>query len=210
MAGAFGLGPVGMVSLHHALAPSVVKGAPQPLGVFVLEGPRLRVGQIARPGGVSPFVGRAEELADLEAGLARAEEGQAQVIGVVGEAGVGKSRLCEEFARACVARGITVRRTAGLSHARTVPLLPVLGLLRDYFEITDADSPRSAREKVAGRLLLLDSAFEDALPLLFDFLEVADPDRPPPRLSPEVRMRRIFEVLGRLTQRRSEQETLVC
>jgi class 3 adenylate cyclase len=181
-----------------------VKGAPAPLGVFVLEAPRLRVGAITSPGGVSPLVGRAPEMAVLEAALARAEAGDAQVIGVVGDAGVGKSRLCDEFAQACAARGHTVRRTAGLSHARTVPFIPILVLLRDYFEMTDADTARSAREKVAGRLLLLDPEFEEALPLLFDFLEVPDPDRPPPRMSPDARMRRIFDVLRRLTQRRSE------
>jgi len=58
-------------------------------------------------------------------------------------------------------------------------------------------------------LLLLDPTFEEALPLLFDFLEVPDPDRPPPRVSPDARMRRIFEVLRRVTERRSERETLV-
>ncbi|MGH9004404.1 MAG: AAA family ATPase, partial [Acidimicrobiia bacterium] len=186
-----------------------IKGAPEPLGVHVLEGHRLRVGQAVGPGGISAFVGRSAELAVLEGALARAEAGDAQVVGVVGDAGLGKSRLCEEFAGVCAGRGITVRRTAGLSHARTVPLLPVLTLLRDYFGITETDTPRSAREKVAGRMLLLDPALGDALPLLFDLLEVPDPARPAPRLSAELRMRRIFEVLDQLTRRRSAQETLV-
>jgi class 3 adenylate cyclase len=186
-----------------------VKGATEPLGVFVLEGPRLRVVEVGRPGAASPLVGRAQEMAVLEAALARAEAADAQVVGVVGEAGVGKSRLCEEFARRCADRGLTVRRTAGLSHARGIPLLPVLSLLRDYFGITDADLPQQAREKVAGRLLLLDAALEESLPLLFDFLEVPDPERPPPRLGPEARMRRIFDILRRIVERRSERETLV-
>jgi class 3 adenylate cyclase/tetratricopeptide (TPR) repeat protein len=186
-----------------------IKGAPAPLGVFVLEGHRLRVGQVVGPGGISPFVGRSAEMAQLGGALARAEVGDAQVVGVVGDAGLGKTRLCDEFAGVCARRGITVRRTAGLSHARTVPLLPVLTLLRDYFGITEADAPRSAREKVAGRLLLLDPAFADSLPLLFDLLEVPDPDRPAPRLSPELRLSRIFEVLKQLTRHRSAQETLV-
>jgi class 3 adenylate cyclase/tetratricopeptide (TPR) repeat protein len=186
-----------------------IKGAPAPLGVFVLEGRRLRVGRVVGPGGISPFVGRSAEMAVLEAALDRAEAGDAQVVGVVGDAGLGKSRLCEEFTASCTRRGITVRRTAGLSHARTVPLLPVLTLLRDYFGITEADAPRAAREKVAGRLLLLDPAFADSLPLLFDLLEVPDPERPAPQLNPELRMRRIFEVLAELTRHRSAHETLV-
>jgi hypothetical protein len=163
-----------------------VKGASEPVGVFALEGRRRRTAA----GGSAPLVGRAEELAALEAALARAQEGQAQVVGVVGEAGVGKSRLCEEFTRSAAARGITVRRAAGVSHAQDVPLLPVLDLFRDYFGIADADSRSEAQAKIAGRLLDLDPGLEDALPMLFDFLGVPDERHPAPRLSPEARMRK--------------------
>jgi class 3 adenylate cyclase/tetratricopeptide (TPR) repeat protein len=185
-----------------------VKGSREPVGVFVLEGTSRRRG-LSRWPGRSPLVGRDEEMASLEAALGRALDGQAQVVGVVGEAGVGKSRLCEEFARACLARGVPVRRTAGLSHARGIPFLPILELLRDFYGITDADSPHQAREKVAGRMVMLDPALQEALPLLFDFLEVPDPDRPPPRLSAEARMRAIFEILRGVVQRRSEREAVV-
>jgi adenylate cyclase len=131
------------------------------------------------------------------------------VVGVVGEAGVGKSRLCEEFAASAAARGITVRRTAGISHGGEVPLLPILSLLRDYFGISQADSSEEAREKVAAYLRLLDPSLEETLPLLYDFLEVPDPGCPAPQLAAEVRMRRLFEALRRITQRRSEREVLV-
>jgi adenylate cyclase len=191
------------------LGPVPVRGASEPVRVFALDGAGPRRQGVARWPGRSPLVGRAEEMATLEAALDRAEAGQAQVVGVVGEPGVGKSRLCEEFVRSATGRGITVRRAAGVSHATGIPLLPVLELLRDYFGITDADTPRTGREKVAGRLLLLDAAFADDLPLLFDFLELPDPDRPPPRLSAEVRNKAVHEIVQRLSQRRSEQETLV-
>jgi adenylate cyclase len=154
------------------------------------------------------LVGRERELAVLEDALAVAMEGHAQVVGVVGEAGMGKSRLCEEFAESCRARGITVRRTAGVSHGRDVPLLPILAFQREYFGITDRDSPEEARSKIAQRLLGLDPDLETVLPVMFDFLEVADPDRPAPPMAPEVRMQRIFEAVRRITARRSERETL--
>jgi class 3 adenylate cyclase/tetratricopeptide (TPR) repeat protein len=190
------------------LGPKIIKGAREPLRVYVLEGPALSTTRGARALGGSHFVGRAAELAVLEDGLAAATEGRAQVIGVVGEAGVGKSRLCEEFACSVGARGITVRRTTGVSHGREVPLLPILSLLRAYFSITEADEPHQAREKVAGSLLALDPRLVDELPLLFDFLEVHDPEHPAPKLAPDVRMRRIFEALRRMTARRSEREVL--
>ncbi len=182
-----------------------VKGVREPVRAFALEGTRRRAGTA----GSAALVGRAEELGALEVALERTQEGQGQVVGVVGEAGVGKSRLCEEFAQSAAARGITVRRAAGVSHARDVPLLPILEFMRDYFGITDSDSRSDAQAKIAARLLDLDTTLEDALPVLFDFLEVPDERRPAPRLSPEARMQRIFGLLRRVTQRRSDRETLV-
>jgi len=182
-----------------------IKGASGPLRVFQLERSSPRTGI----GGSPIMVGRGEELEVLEAALARAQEGDAQVVGVVGEAGVGKSRLCEEFCQAVTARGITVRRAAGLSHARDVPFLPVLELLRDYFEIIDTDSRVDAQAKVAGRLLDLDPALEESLPLLFDFMEIPDSERPAPRFSPEVRLERIFGFIRQITKRRSSRQVMV-
>ncbi|HVE45851.1 MAG TPA: adenylate/guanylate cyclase domain-containing protein [Acidimicrobiales bacterium] len=193
------------------LGPTTVKGARKPLQVFVLDGPRrsLTTSGGDRVLGRSPLVGRQREMAALEDALAAATEGRAQIVGLVGEAGVGKSRLCEEFARSTTARGITVRRTTGVSHGREVPLLPILGLLRDYFSIIDEDDPGQAREKIARHLFDLDPALEGTLPLLYDFLEVPYPGRLTAQLTPEARMRRIFQALYRITQQRSDREVLV-
>ncbi len=191
------------------LGPMTVRGAREPLGIFVLEGPAPP--RSASRGGraTSRLVGRASEMARLEEALNRAAEGHAQVVGIVGEPGVGKSRLCDEFAASAIARGITVRRTAGVSHGGEVPLLPILAVFRPYFGITEADSAAQARERIGDRLLALDPAFLDDLPLFFDFLEVPDPERPTPQLAGEQRMRRIFEMLRRVTARRSERGVLV-
>ena len=159
--------------------------------------------------GASRLVGRERELAALEDALAGAIEGRAQVVGVVGEAGVGKSRLCEEFAGSAAARGITVRRATGVSHGRDVPLLPVLSLLRDYFGITDTDTPPEAREKVTARLLALDPGLDETLPLLFDFLEVPDPERPAPAWRPRSACGGSSTPSAGITARRSEREVLV-
>ncbi|MCA1845222.1 MAG: AAA family ATPase [Actinobacteria bacterium] len=182
-----------------------VKGSSEPLPVFRLDGARRR----SATGGSSVMVGRAEEMAVLEAALARAQDGHAQVVGVVGEAGVGKSRLCDEFCRAMTHRGIMVRRVAGVSHARDVPFLPVLELLRGYFGVLDTDTRAEARAKVAGRLLDLDPAFDESLPLLFDFMEVPDPERPAPRLAPAVRLEQIFAIIRQITKRRSSRQVIV-
>jgi class 3 adenylate cyclase len=171
-----------------------VKGASRPLGVYELTGVGAARGKldVSRARGFSRFVGRGEELGVLEGALERAFAGEGQVIGIVGEAGVGKSRLCHEFAERRRAKGTPVYHLAGQAHAKSVPLLPLLQFLRSYFEISERDSERTARERIAGKLLLLDKSFDEDLPLIFDFLAVPDPLRPVTRMDPEARQRQLL------------------
>jgi class 3 adenylate cyclase len=179
-----------------------VKGVPRALRVYELAalGALRTTLQVAAMRGFSRFVGRDEELAALEEALERTIAGEAQLVAVVGEAGVGKSRLCFEFAQRCRARGVEVWQTHGLLHARAVPFVPVLEILRAYFGIGERDNERAAREKVAGRLLLLDESFREALPLIFDFLGVADPEHSLPWLDPEARQRQVFAAVNRMVR----------
>jgi class 3 adenylate cyclase/tetratricopeptide (TPR) repeat protein len=185
-----------------------IRGASRPLRVHELTGvgaARVPL-DVKRARGFSRFVGRDEELRTLESTLEQAFAGQGQVIGIVGEAGVGKSRLCHEFAERRRARGTPVYHLAGQAHAKSVPLLPVLQLLRGYFEITERDSDSTARERIAGKLLLLDESFDDDLPLIFDFLAVPDPGRPAPRMDPEARQRELLGLMKRLSRAESARE----
>jgi class 3 adenylate cyclase/tetratricopeptide (TPR) repeat protein len=177
-----------------------VKGASRPLSVYELVGPgsaRSRL-DLSLQRGLSRFVGRVEEMGVLEEALERAEEGRGSVIGIVADPGVGKSRICHEFAERCRARGIEVYESQAQAHGETIPFLPVLQMLRGYFGIEDRDSERVAREKIAGRLLLLDPDFAADLPLIFDFLAVPDPERPAPQVSGEARQRLLRGVIRRL------------
>jgi adenylate cyclase len=131
------------------------------------------------------------------------------VVGVVGEAGIGKSRLCLEFVEGCRAKGIEIHQAHCPAHGKTVPFLPLLELLRDLFGIADRDRDEQARRKIAGTLVLLDQAFQEVLPLVFDFLGVADPARPPPEIDPEARQRQLFGFVRRLVQTRGDREPAV-
>jgi hypothetical protein len=82
----------------------------------------------------------------------------------------------------------------GVSHGKAIPFLPILQLCPAFFGIADQDSDTRARERIAGRLLLLDESFRESLPLMFDFLGVPDPELPVPRMDPEARQRQIFAV----------------
>jgi class 3 adenylate cyclase len=185
-----------------------VKGASRPLSVHELTGVGAARGRldVSRARGFSRFVGREDELGVLTGALEQALEGQGQVIGIVGEAGVGKSRLCHEFAQRYRAKGMPVYHVAGQAHAKSVPLMPVLELMRTYFDITDLDSDQTARERIAGKLLLLDESFGDDLPLMFDFLAVPDPEKPAQRMDPEARQRQVLGLIKRLTRAQSARE----
>jgi predicted ATPase len=148
-------------------------------------------------------------MAALEAALERAIAGNGQVVGVVAEPGTGKSRLCYEFAERCRGREIPVYEAHGVAHGKAIPLLPVLESQRNYFGITDQDTPRAVRDKIAGRMLLLDETLAEGLSLVFDFLGVPDPERPAPPLVPEARQRQLFDVIRRLTRARSAREPAV-
>jgi class 3 adenylate cyclase/tetratricopeptide (TPR) repeat protein len=189
-----------------------IKGASQPVGVFELAGvgaARSRL-DLSRERGFSRFVGRDEEMAALEAALDRAERSEGAAVGIVAEPGVGKSRLCYEFAERCRGRGIEVFECQAQAHGRTIPFMPVLQMLRSYFGIADGDPERIVREKIAGRTLLLDPDFAEELPLLFDFLGVPDPDRPLPQLSAEARHRALRGAVCRLVRAPNRRESIVA
>ena len=155
---------------------------------------------VSRARGLSRFVGRDDDMNTLDAALAHAREGNGQVVGVVGEAGVGKSRLCYEFVERCRRSGLTVLEGRAAAHGKNVPLLPMLQVFRAYYGIAEGDSDRAAREKIAGRLLLIDESFREVLPLLFEFFGVPDPQRQAPRMDPEARQQQLFGVLRRMIQ----------
>ena len=189
-----------------------VKGSSVPQRLFELVGKapsRDRVEAAGARGGLSPFVGREREQAALQAALERAVEGDGQVVGLVGEPGVGKSRLAYEFAESCTVRGLSVQRARALAHGREVPLLPVLELMRITLGVSDGDEAAGARERIAQSLLELDASFQEDLPLLFDFLGVPDAERPAPKMDPEARQRQLLSLVRRFVHARSRVRTAV-
>jgi adenylate cyclase len=188
-----------------------IKGASRPVRVFELAGvgsARSRL-DLSRERGFSRFVGRDEEMAVLAGALERAKSGEGAAVGIVAEPGIGKSRLCHEFAERARAEGIEVFECQAQSHGREIPFMPVLQMLRSYFGIADGDPERIVREKIAGRALLLDPDLADDLPLLFDFLGVPDPDHPLPQLSAEARHRALRGVVCKLIRAPRRRDPIV-
>ena len=177
-----------------------VKGVSEPVGLFDLEAVgsfRTRFDR-SRARGLSAFVGRDREMAALDAALERARSGSGHVVGVVAEAGTGKSRLCAEFVESCRARGIPILEGRGVAHGKAVPMLPMLEMWRAFYESGDGDGPETTRARIAGRLLLMDESFREVLPFVFDLFGVPDPANPSPAIDPEQRQKRIHGVLKRI------------
>jgi class 3 adenylate cyclase/tetratricopeptide (TPR) repeat protein len=200
----------GLVTLQD-LGKLAIKGAKEPLRVYELQGiGRLKTHlEVSRARGFSKFVGRSSEMAVLQSALERALQGSGQVVGIVADPGVGKSRLCFEFVERCRARGIFVNEGHCLAHGKTIPYVPILELWRSYFGIAERDSNEEARRKIAGTLLLLDPGLHESLPLVFEFLGVTDPERPAPRMDPEARERRLFALLRDVIQFQTERQPLI-
>ena len=81
--------------------------------------------------------------------------------------------------------------------------MPVMHMMRSYFDITEQDSEQKARERIAGKLLLLDESMVEDLPLIFDFLAVPDPERPAPGMDAEARRRQLLALMKRLIRAQS-------
>ncbi len=179
-----------------------VKGLKHALEVFQLGSSQAETTRfdVSRRQGLTKFIGREADMATLQAALGQSQAGNGQVVGVVAEAGTGKSRLCYEFLETCRAQGMTVLEGHAQSHAKNIPLLPMMQVFRAYYGITEEDDNRTAREKIAGRLVLLDEKFKDLLPLQFEFFGIAEPDAPPVPMAPEAKQRQLINVLRQIVQ----------
>jgi DNA-binding NtrC family response regulator/tetratricopeptide (TPR) repeat protein len=166
-------------------------------------GPSYRLEGLERPGlaprgPMTPLVGRGPELEQLRQALARAAAGHGQVVAIVGEPGVGKSRLVWEVMRAHRDHGWLIGHGTAVSYGQATPYLPVIDLLKAYFHVEDRDDPPQIREKVMARLLALDRGLEASLPALLALLDVPVDDGPWQALDPRQRRQRTLEAIKRL------------
>src|SRR5262249_37932993 len=140
--------------------------------------------------GLTRFVGRSAEMEQLVEALALARDGHGQVVAVVGEPGVGKSRLYWEFIHSHRTAGWLVLEASSISYGKSTPYLPVIDLLKRYFKLGDRDGHRESREKVTGKLLTLDEALKPAMPAFLELLNVAVDDSAWLHLEPALRRQR--------------------
>jgi len=193
------------------LGPVNVKGLSEPIEVYEVTGAgpvRSRL-QAAAARGLTRFVGRSAEFETLCQALERAGAGRGQVMALVGEPGVGKSRLFWEFTHSRRTVDWLILESGSVSYGKATPYLPLIDLLKAYFKITDRDDQRQIREKVTGKLLTLDKTLEPTLPAFLTLLDVAVEDEQWQNLDPAQRRKYTLDAVKRLLLRESQVQPLL-
>jgi tetratricopeptide (TPR) repeat protein len=193
------------------LGPVPVKGLNELIEVFELTGAglaRTRL-QAAAARGLTRFVGRETEVHAVREGLERARGGHGQLIALVGEPGVGTSRLVWEFAHSHRTHGWLVLESSSVSYGKTTAFLPVINLLKAYFQIEERDDARKIRERVTGKLLTLDQALAATLPAFLALLDVSADDPDWQALEPSQRRQQTLDAIKRLVLRESQIQPLL-
>jgi class 3 adenylate cyclase/predicted ATPase len=194
----------------NPLGPARIKGVSEPVKVYEVTGLgplRTRL-QRSAGRGYTKFVGRQREIDVMKHAAELARSGHGQIVAVMAEAGIGKSRLFLEF-KASPQFGSMMLETGSESHGKANAFLPVIDLLRNYFKINSEDSEQTRRAKVTSKVLAVDRALEGELPYLFGLLGILDGDGQLAQMDPQIRKRRTLEAVKRTLLRESLNQPLI-
>ncbi|RJP35145.1 MAG: TIR domain-containing protein [Actinobacteria bacterium] len=159
--------------------------------------------------GLSPFVGRERELEHLARSYQKAREGSGQVVGVVGEAGMGKSRLLLEFRKSLPKGEYTYLEGGCVHYGEAMPYLPILDMLRSYFDIAEGEDEETGGRKLSEKLSVLGDGLDHILPPLRELLSLPVDDESYLSLEPAQRRERAFEAIRILLVAESRRRPLI-
>jgi class 3 adenylate cyclase len=194
--------PLGAVPVH---------GLDAPIDVYeVIATGQVRTRfQASALRGLSRFVGRDAELEQLHSALEAARRCAGEVVAVVGEPGMGKSRLFHELIHSYRIAGCRILQASAVSYGRAASYLPVVDLLKAYFRIDARDDARSIRAKATGHLLTLDETLKDLVPPILWLLDALPEDDGLRDLEPPQRRQLTLDAVKRLFLRESQVQPLV-
>jgi class 3 adenylate cyclase/tetratricopeptide (TPR) repeat protein len=193
------------------LGPVPIKGLEVAVDVYELAGagPRRSRLHAAATRGLTRFIGRDQEMEQLRQALGRVAAGHGQIVAIVGEPGVGKSRLVWEVTHSHRTHGWLIIQAGSVSYGKATPYLPIIDLLKGYFQIEDRDDQRKVREKVVGKLLTLDEALKPAVLAFLALLDLPVDDAAWSALDPPQRRQRTLDAIKRLLLRESQIQPLL-
>jgi class 3 adenylate cyclase/tetratricopeptide (TPR) repeat protein len=193
------------------LAPVVLKGKTEPVTIYRVRGLRASrpsgEGSAGRP--LSGFVGRDREMTELREALSHAEAGHGQVVGIVSEPGMGKTRLLWEFRHILPDGRVTYLEGQCLPYGATIPYLPILDVLRANCRIAETDAPETVVEKVRAALLAVGMEPATSLPYVLHIFGLKENTGPLAMLSPEAIQSRTFETLRQFCLKGSKRRPIV-
>jgi class 3 adenylate cyclase/tetratricopeptide (TPR) repeat protein len=190
------------------LPPLSVKGKSEAVHAFEVTAAGTKRSRIDEAR-LSPFVGRERELALLDHAGQEAGNHRGQVVGIVGEPGVGKSRLLHEFRRGLRSKGTAFLEAACQSFGRSVPYLPLQDALRGACEILESDTPGAVREKLWRVLTRLDLSAEQLGPYLLRLLGLTEGTEALEALGPETIQARVRDAFVQFVQASGRSRPLV-
>jgi class 3 adenylate cyclase len=195
----------------EALPPVQVKGKTELVPLYKVIGTLPRRSPIASRSErtLSPFVGREREVATLEALFAQVESGQGQVVGIVAEAGGGKSRLLYEFRQRLQDKLVTYLEGRCLSYGSSIPYHPLIDVLRHNCGISETDSPEANIAKVHVALHEVGMDPEASAPYLLQLLGVQEGTEALTILTPEAIRARTFDTLRQMSLTGSQRRPLL-
>lgn len=194
------------------LGPVPVKGLVEAVEIYEVTGggsARTRL-QAAAGRGLTRFVGRDVELEQLRRAQQLAGQGHGQIVAIVGQAGVGKSRLMHEFIHSNQTSGWLVLQSNSTSYGHATPYLPIIELLRDYFKIDAQEDKQAIREKVPGKILTLNPSLQDAILPMLDLLDALDDNHPFRSLDPQQHRQCTYQAITRLLLSENRVQPLVA
>ena len=195
----------------EALGERQVKGKEAPIKAYRVIAPSTRRTRfdVSAERGLTPFVGRERELELLLDGLERAKAGIGQAFSIMGEAGVGKSRLLYEFRKAIANEEVIFLEGKCLSYSSGVAYHPIIDVLKSNFDIMESDEDYQIRDKVKTGLQELGADEAQTLPYLLELLSVKDSGIDNIAMSTEARRERIMEAVKRIVLKGSEIRPLI-
>ncbi|SAL14004.1 adenylate/guanylate cyclase [Caballeronia peredens] len=187
-----------------------VKGVTEPLAIHELAGVgpiRTRL-QVATRRGLTAFTGRETELAHMNSALVGAGSGQGRIVSVVGDAGVGKSRLFHEFKERW-RNGCLLLEASAMPHGKAFPYLPLIELLKHYFQLGPHDDQTHCRDKVRSRVLALGCVADDVVPYVCGLLGIDGFAPALAEMDSRIRRMRTFEAVTTVLIRESVNQPVV-
>ncbi len=188
-----------------------VKGKEEPVEAYeIIKASEVETRiEAAAAKGFTKFVGRKNSLAAFMEPYEKAKSGSGQVLGIVGEAGVGKSRLLIELKNRLPMEEYTYLEGRCLHYGGSMAYLPILDILRSYFDIKEEDQEKIIKKKMGGKIFQLDEKLKNALPSFQELLSVKVDDSAYLQLEPEPKKVRTFETIRDLLICESESKPLV-